>query len=86
MSPRCSRTKLESCSSGEVMSWNWQDIAALSIVGIAVVYVANLVYQRLRRKKAGACGGGCFGCKQLNAEAARLVSRIGVSDSLGGED
>ncbi len=65
------------------MTWNWQDLAALSIVSIAVVYVAYLVYQRLRRQKAGACGGGCFGCKQTEPESSKLVTSIGASESVG---
>ncbi|MEO8495069.1 MAG: hypothetical protein ABI614_08360 [Planctomycetota bacterium] len=68
---------------GDAMTWNWQDIAALSIVSIAVVYVAYLVWQRLRRRDTGTCGGGCFGCKQAAPEATQLVTRIGASKSVG---
>ncbi|MDA1050882.1 MAG: FeoB-associated Cys-rich membrane protein [Planctomycetota bacterium] len=63
------------------MTWNWQDISALSIVSVAVVYVATLVYRRLRRREAGACGGGCFGCKQAEPESQQIVT-IGTSENL----
>jgi hypothetical protein len=63
------------------MSWDWQDIVALSIVGIAFAYVARLVYQRLHRRNTGACGGGCFGCKLAEPELTR-VHTIGLSENL----
>ncbi|MBI2481752.1 MAG: hypothetical protein HYV60_24850 [Planctomycetia bacterium] len=66
------------------MTWNWQDIIALTIVGVAFTYVAYLVYQRLRRRNVGACGGGCFGCKQAEPESTQ-VQTIGVSENLKAE-
>jgi hypothetical protein len=64
------------------MTWNWQDFGALSIVSIAVVYVAYSVYRRLRRREVGACGSGCFGCTQPEPEANELVTSIGTSASI----
>jgi hypothetical protein len=63
------------------MTSNWQDIIALAIVGIAFTYVACLVYQRLRHGNAGACGGGCFGCKQAESEPTQVLT-IGISEKL----
>lgn len=73
---------MEACSSGDVMTWNWQDIFALAIVSIAVVYLAFFVYRRLRRREGGACSGGCFGCQQPEPEATQLVTSIGTSESV----
>ncbi|MBC8355346.1 MAG: FeoB-associated Cys-rich membrane protein [Planctomycetes bacterium] len=63
------------------MTWTWQDVTALAIVGIAFAYVAYLVYQRLRRRNDGACGGGCFGCAQNESESTQVVT-IGTSENL----
>jgi len=66
---------------GDLMNWNWQDISAISIVSIALVYVSRLVYRQLRRREAGACGGGCFGCQRTEPESVQLVT-LGTSDHL----
>lgn len=63
------------------MTWDWQDIIALIIVGVACTYVAYLVYLRLRGRKARACGGGCFGCQQAEPESTQ-VHTIGLSENL----
>lgn len=65
------------------MIGNWQDIVALSIVSIAVLYVAYSVYRRLRRRETGACGGGCFGCTQPETESPQVITSIGTSASVG---
>ena len=55
------------------MSWNWQDISALSIVGGATMYVTALVYRRLRRRETGACDSGCSGCEQTELASTQQV-------------
>ena len=68
------------------MTWTWQDIVALSIVGVAFAYVANLIYQRLRRRNAGACGGGCFGCEQAEPVPPQPLIQIGATADLPRRD
>ena len=65
-----------------MMFGTWQDISALTIVSIALVYVAYLVYRRLRGQKAAACGGGCFACPQSQPDANQLITSIGKSESV----
>ena len=73
------------------MTWNWQDIVALSIVGAALVYVAYLAYKRLRGRHRSAhrgrtCGGGCFGCQQAAPESPQPLVQIGVKADLHHQD
>ena len=68
------------------MTWNWQDIVALSIVGAALVYVAYLAYKRLRGRHGRTCGGGCFGCQQAAPESPQPLVQIGVKADLHHQD
>jgi attachment p12 family protein len=44
------------------MELGWQDIAALLIVVVATVYLANLVWSAVTRKQNSGCGSGCGKC------------------------
>ena len=68
------------------MTWDWQDIIALSFVGVAFAYVANLIYLRLRRRNLGSCDSGCFGCPHAEPKSPQVqqieVQQIGLSENL----
>jgi prepilin-type processing-associated H-X9-DG protein len=48
------------------MSFNWQDVAALSIVTLACGYLLRQGWLLVRRKQpSGGCGGGCAKCPSV---------------------
>jgi hypothetical protein len=44
------------------MTFDWQQIATLAIVALAVGYVGRLGWRTVVQRKAAACGGGCKSC------------------------
>jgi hypothetical protein len=44
------------------MPIGWQDILALTVVSAATGYLVRQAWLVVRRRKAGACGGGCPTC------------------------
>jgi len=44
------------------MALGWQDLVALGIVSLAVLYLARLALGALTRKQANGCGAGCGKC------------------------
>jgi len=44
------------------MSFYWQEIAALAVVGIALIYLGRRVWRALRGESKGGCATGCSTC------------------------
>jgi hypothetical protein len=46
------------------MTFDWQDLAALGVVAVAVAYLARLGIAAVSRRgdSAGGCGSGCGSC------------------------
>jgi hypothetical protein len=44
------------------MTFDWQQMATLAIVALAVAYVGRLGWRTFVQRKAAACGGGCKSC------------------------
>jgi hypothetical protein len=70
------------------MTFDWQLIAALSIVALAASYVLWGFAKALRGKRGG-CGGGCGTCSsqpRAGAASGPLVELGGELSSAGGRE
>lgn len=63
------------------MTWDWQSVTAIAVVGIAAGYLAFRVRALLRRKKSGGCASGCGHCEESTTEQDQsLVSIESLSE------
>ncbi|HVC95206.1 MAG TPA: FeoB-associated Cys-rich membrane protein [Pirellulales bacterium] len=63
------------------MKYDWQDLAALSIVALACGYLLWQGWRLVRRKQPpGGCGGGCAKCPSGSPTEAPVVLHIRLAD------
>ncbi|MEX2112312.1 MAG: hypothetical protein WD845_03960 [Pirellulales bacterium] len=65
------------------MILDWQSIASLAIVSLAIAYLARIGWRTIVERKAAACGGGCKSCA---AGGEPPVVEIGALASSRGPD
>jgi hypothetical protein len=44
------------------MTWGWQDVVALTLVAVALAYLARRAWRTLARRPSGGCATGCGAC------------------------
>ncbi|MBL9084146.1 MAG: FeoB-associated Cys-rich membrane protein [Planctomycetales bacterium] len=58
------------------MSVEWQNIAAIAIVALAVVYVGRGLWRLLRAMNGKSSGGSCGGCGSCSANSVKQQIEI----------
>lgn len=64
------------------MATGWQDIVALGIISLAVLYLCKLAAGALFRKNASGCAVGCAKCSMRPRTGVRITQQLAT---IGGQ-